>query len=98
MIYYEVKNERDRVLASSLESCPPDVLTLFENKKGENIRVKNVRNVIRTSENGSVRLLIVDDKELKNSNRGVERVADVYLSLIPEFRKIFSGHEYDSRG
>jgi signal transduction histidine kinase len=91
MIYYEVKNERDRVLASSLESCPPDVLTLFENKKGENIRVKNVRNVIRTSENGSVRLLIVDDKELKNSNRGVERVADVYLSLIPEFRKISQG-------
>lgn len=88
MIYYEVRNERDLLVASSLESCPSEILELLADHAYENLQLRNFRNAYRKDSRGSVRLIIVDDKDLSKSSRGIAQVADIYLGLVPEFNKI----------
>lgn len=88
MIYYEVKDKKGRIVVSSVSSCPEEFLSQFLGKEAENLRMKNARNVYRSSPQGSVRLIVSGDSELQKSNRTVSRIADVYLSLLPEFKKI----------
>jgi signal transduction histidine kinase len=88
MIYFEIRNKQDRVLASNLESCPGEIIDSLVSKEKENVRVRNVRNAFRESEDAEIRLVIVEDKELANSTRGISRVANTYLSLVPQFQEI----------
>ncbi len=88
MIYFEIRNKQDRVLASNLESCPGEIIDSLVGKEKENVRIGNVRNAFREDADAEIQLVIVNDKELSNSTRGISRVAATYLSLVPQFLEI----------
>lgn len=86
MIYYEIRNTADKILAGDIENCP--VLNLFTGKECENIQVGKNRNVYRKVSDGSVRIVITDDDAICRSNRQRELMINVYLSLLPSFKEI----------
>lgn len=89
MIYFEIRNKQRRVIASNISSCPVDIVGLCRDHKKTNIWInENIRHVYRENEKGEVRLIILDDKDLANSKKGIARIADAYLSLISPLKII----------
>ncbi len=97
MIYFEIKEKTsNKLVASNLDQCSESVIDLFAGKELENVTIDNVRNVVRSNDEYEVRLLLVDDDELNAGKKGVSRIANVLLSLIPAFQKMERRHKQRS--
>lgn len=90
MIYYEVRNKKERTLASNFHECPSSAINMTQGHEKDNLWLekREIRHVFRENDNGQVRLIIIGDEDLGNSTKGISRICDVYLGLIPKFTDI----------
>jgi len=81
MIFHEVRDTQGKIVSSNLENC--SFCKKFKNEESENTVIGDHRNVFRSFDNGSVRLISENNNELISSTRARERTACAFRELIP---------------
>lgn len=89
-IFFQLWDMADKEVASLGEIGKLPLI--FQQKIRENFREGNLRNIFRKNSNGSVRLVIMGDNPLFQGVKGVTRICEVYLSLIPSLKKVGDSH------
>jgi signal transduction histidine kinase len=83
MIYFEIKNNLDEVLASNIYLFPKR--ESFDNDKNKVIRDQKLKSAFVERDGMSIWFVVQDESDLLNSNRIFNKTLDAYLAMSTSF-------------
>ena len=83
MIYFEFKKNDGLIVASNIFTSPED--KLFKGEENLNLKKDNARNLFATTSYGSVRVLVVDEKDYLMSTKLAKKLLDAYTETFRSF-------------
>lgn len=86
MIFYELRTNEGSIVAGNLAECPH--LPAFAGKEHADVESGGIRNMVRSSDAGTVRIIAPHNHELVVSAKIRERSANAFLAILPSIQTL----------
>jgi signal transduction histidine kinase len=86
MIYFEYRRADGSIVTSTIKDCPQN--SLFTGYEDQHTKIGNSRNLFKRTDFGSVRLVIVDEKEYLASSKLAKKALEAYSDVYSSFNEL----------